>query len=233
MHASATVMHACRSARSETAEDNLHRPMAGDASAAAAKSSAALCDSLFTLLTYSIAKRPRRDAFPPPIMLPSLPLSISFLAVVFMTSCVIASQQPLARPSALPAGSNRVVFIRHAEKGFSPDQLETSVRVNNVSTTGEGIESVKRNDPDGPSTRSFPGSILRDPQTPGGPPRRGGPPGRGRPPGRGGPPGRGPPPDGKFPNGLSEKGKERAQYIRTVSGGLTRTRFADPQALRQ
>ena len=182
--------------------------------------------------TYNIVKRPRRDAFPPPIMLTSLPLSISFLAVIFMTSCVIASQQPLARPSALPAGSNRVVFIRHAEKGFSPDQIEKNARGNNAPTTGEGIEPVERSDPDDPSTRSFPGSILGDPQTPDGPPRRGGPPGRGRPPGRGGPPGRRPPPDGKFPNGLSEKGKERAQYIRTVSGGLTRGQVADPQALR-
>lgn len=55
VHASATAMHACRSARGETAEDTPRRPMAGDASAAAAKSSAALCDSLFTLLKLHIA----------------------------------------------------------------------------------------------------------------------------------------------------------------------------------
>ncbi|WWC61659.1 uncharacterized protein I303_104243 [Kwoniella dejecticola CBS 10117] len=93
------------------------------------------------------------------------------------------TETPSAEEQYQPTYSNRIVLIRHAEKGFTPDQ---GGQVGNV------IEQNKRKEGRASLFGFFP------------------------PWGGGGPPGR--PPRGKFPNGLSDKGRERAQFIRTLFG---------------
>ncbi|WRT67536.1 uncharacterized protein IL334_004508 [Kwoniella shivajii] len=92
------------------------------------------------------------------------------LGLLVLTSSVYANPTPSYQPSY----SNRIVFIRHAEKGFAPDQ-------------------IKKKASDGQSSLL---SLFWPPWRHA--PRRGGP--------------------GRMPNGLSDKGRERAQYIRTLFG---------------
>jgi hypothetical protein len=168
---------------------------------------------------------------------------ILLTSIVLLALPCLAYTTAFARPNPVekPTYLNRIVLIRHAEKGFAP-----SVN-SNVEAEDADAESDHKHHghhehhdhhghhkhPHGRKDRSRPGPPRRSfwPPWPWvgsaerghhGPPGRGprGPPERlphGPPPGRG--PGRGPPNDGpgrKFPNGLSEIGKERAQYIRTV-----------------
>ncbi|WVQ70468.1 uncharacterized protein L199_008695 [Kwoniella botswanensis] len=150
----------------------------------------------------------------------ALATSLSLLvALVLVTSR--SSAAPSTSSSSItgshmkPSFSNRVILIRHAEKGFSP-AVSNPNSVNSApsdsavsSSRGGSWWSWLWGFPSRPPRASAP--LDRGPP---GDDRGRGPPGRGGG-GQGGPrwPGR-----GKFPNGLSEKGKERAQYIRTYFG---------------
>jgi hypothetical protein len=101
---------------------------------------------------------------------PQLTMKFSLLAALALAGAALASPVDKGYP-------NRIVFIRHAEKGCA---------------TLPGDDTC--------------GDMPRRPggEWPGHPP----------PGGPGGPGGKEP---RKFPNGLSNKGKERAEYLRTVS----------------
>ncbi|WVQ80887.1 hypothetical protein IAT38_002994 [Cryptococcus sp. DSM 104549] len=121
-----------------------------------------------------------------------LPLAtyISLLVtLVFLTSTTVVLSAPA--DVVKPTYTNRIIFIRHAEKGFTPDQ-----------GMPDGVVDDKP--PRGPPR----GWWFWPGRPPWGPP--GGPGGPGGPPGRGG--------KRKFPNGLSDKGRERAQFLRTLFG---------------
>jgi hypothetical protein len=116
--------------------------------------------------------------------------------------------KPMPEPDSLQPGySNRIVLIRHAEKGHGG------------TTIGPGLAHGQGDD-----------GSDRSQRPPWGPPRGGG--GRGGR-GGGGQGGHGGPggpggPGGKMPNGLSDVGKERAQWIRTVCVRDTSVPLSDP-----
>ncbi|WWD01792.1 hypothetical protein V866_008738 [Kwoniella sp. B9012] len=124
----------------------------------------------------------------------ALATSLSLLvALVLVTSR--SSAAPSTSSSSItgshmkPSFSNRVILIRHAEKGFSPAVSDAN-SVDRAPSDSKASSSKKE---------SWWSWLWGFPS--------GGGPGGPRWPGR-----------GKFPNGLSEKGKERAQYIRTYFG---------------
>ncbi|WWC92898.1 uncharacterized protein L201_007860 [Kwoniella dendrophila CBS 6074] len=103
------------------------------------------------------------------------PLPTLFITLVLLGIGLTVTSS-FSDPETLPPISNRIILIRHAEKGFTPDQKPKS------------NDLTKR-------------SWFERPPWGGGPP--------------GGPRG---PPGGKFPNGLSDKGRERAQFLRKLFG---------------
>ncbi|RSH95637.1 hypothetical protein EHS25_000729 [Saitozyma podzolica] len=129
------------------------------------------------------------------------------LGMLASTGAAMTIPNPIHTPDPLQPGYfNRIVLIRHAEKGHGG------------TTIGPGPSPAQGQGDNGSD---------RPQRPPWGPPRGGG--GRGGR-GGGGQGGHGGPggpggPGGKMPNGLSDVGKERAQWIRTLFGASSEYNF--------
>lgn len=139
----------------------------------------------------------------------ALPLvAFCALALCLRRCSAFVIAQPVTKPAAYP---NRIVFIRHAEKGFVPDANQ-STSSGNANEGREHQGSKEWHHKKQKKSGFWPpwggGDDRRPP---------GGPDGRGRP----GWPGR------KFPSGLNDKGRERAQFLRQVSEPLSHTVVRD------
>lgn len=122
--------------------------------------------------------------FPSPTTMPRLAL-VALTTFLLLATTSVAAGIP-STTSRIPEYTNRIVFIRHAEKGHA-------------SEPGGGLKRREHAKRENTSAWWFPWHRPGQPGDGGG----------GRRPGGGG--GRGGP-----PNGLSEDGLRRAQYIRTV-----------------